>query len=98
MCCMDEKPYWDCQIEIISETGGYSFRCWYQQLSESMTDYRVYSSIAAAQVAAHSFAGWETVRDAIRHCYSSYRLGSLSQEEYVTLEHLILSVLNLEEV
>ncbi|MGI0491456.1 hypothetical protein ACN4EG_06565 [Alkalinema pantanalense CENA528] len=82
-------------IEVSSTSEGYSFQCTSSN-NEEWHDREFYQSGSSARAAARRFVQAAVVRTALRHCYSSYCVGGLSPEEYVTLEDLILSALNLD--
>lgn len=83
-------------IELSSEMEGYSFQCWLPGNRLAVSDRHIYPTLAAARDAAQKRADREAVHWALKHCYANYIQGSLSAEEYATLEDLILSVVTPE--
>jgi hypothetical protein len=80
-------------VEFISEPAGYSYQCWLPGDRVAVSDRNLYVTLESVRNAAHKRADLESVKWALKHCYTNYIQGNLSADEYTTLEGLITGVL-----
>ncbi|MGV0024812.1 hypothetical protein [Phormidesmis priestleyi] len=90
---MKKELYNGWLIEFISEPAGYSYQCWLPGDRVAVSDRKLYVTLESVRNAARKRADLEAVKWALKHCYTSYIQGSLSADEYSTLESLITGVL-----
>jgi hypothetical protein len=90
---MTQELYHGWWIELSDQPEGFSYQCWLPGHRLAVSDRKHYSSLEAAQIAAHHRADLESVKWAIQHCYASYVEGSLTISEFETLERLILGAM-----
>jgi hypothetical protein len=76
------------------EAEGYIFNCWLPGNRLAVSDRQNYPTIFSARIAAKHRADTESVKWALKHCYSTYIQGSLNSEEFSTLEGLISEALS----
>jgi hypothetical protein len=90
---MTQELYHGWWIELSDQPEGFSYQCWLPGHRLAVSDRKVYPSLASAQIAAHDRADLESVKWALRHCYASYVEGSLTMDEFETLESLIMDAI-----
>lgn len=90
---MFQERYYGWLIEILADSDGYLFNCWLPGNRLAVSDRQKYPTLSSARTAAERRANLESVKWAIQHCYATYVQGSLSSEEFLTLEELISQTL-----
>lgn len=90
---MNKELYHGWLIELVPDSAGYLFQCWLPSNRIAVSDRKCYPTLESARAAAQTRADLEAVKWALKHCYTNYIQGSLSSDEYSTLEGLITGVL-----
>ncbi len=90
---MTQELYHGWLIELDEQPEGFSYQCWLPGNRLAVSDRISYATLESARTAAHDRANLESVKWALQHCYANYIEGSLSSEEFTTLETLIMGAL-----
>ncbi|NDJ18332.1 hypothetical protein [Myxacorys almedinensis] len=81
------------QIEVATESDGFSFQCWLPGNRLAVSDRKIYASIELARLAAQTRADTESAKWSLRRWYATCIEKRLHVDEVLSLEYLIVETL-----